>query len=158
MNKLGGGGGGGVLIIFLGGGVPPGPENPNPISDQNIRFSIPYFRPDSKCTLFQTLWCVANSARFTAYGPSWHPKRRSCFSSLRSMSMEAHPISDQNGKIYTPFQTRNARKWYPLGRHIPIWLIYGMWLVKGTGWVIVQTWIALSRVPSEAWPLANSSS
>ena len=43
-----GGGGGGVLIIFLGGGVPPGPENPYPISDRNIRFSIPYFRPDSQ--------------------------------------------------------------------------------------------------------------
>ena len=36
-----------------------------------------------------------------------------------------HPTSDQNGKIYTLFQTRNARKWYPLGRHIPIWHIYG---------------------------------
>ena len=40
---------GGVLTIFLGGGVPPGPENPYPISDQTIRFSVPYFRPDSKC-------------------------------------------------------------------------------------------------------------
>ena len=37
-----------VLIIFLGGGVPPGPENPYLISDQNIRFSIPYFRSDSQ--------------------------------------------------------------------------------------------------------------
>ena len=43
-----GGGRGGELMIFLGGGVPPGPENPYPISDQNIRFSIPYFRPDSQ--------------------------------------------------------------------------------------------------------------
>ena len=59
----GGGGRGGVLIIFLGGGLPPGPENPYPISDQNIRFSTPYFRPDSQNaypisdkmdTLFQT--------------------------------------------------------------------------------------------------------
>ena len=40
--------GGAVLIIFLGGGVPPGPENPYPISDQKIQFSIPYFRPDSQ--------------------------------------------------------------------------------------------------------------
>ena len=39
---------GGVLIIILGGGVPPGPENPYPISDQSIRFSIPYFRPESQ--------------------------------------------------------------------------------------------------------------
>ena len=37
-----------VLIIFLGGGVPPSPKNPYPISDQNIRFSIPYFRPYSQ--------------------------------------------------------------------------------------------------------------
>ena len=50
-------------LLFLGGGVPPGPENPYPISDQNIRFSTPYFRPDSQnaypttdkmYTLFQT--------------------------------------------------------------------------------------------------------
>ena len=42
-------GGEGVLIKFLDGGVLPGTENPYPISDQNILFSIPYFRPDSKC-------------------------------------------------------------------------------------------------------------
>ena len=45
---LPGGGGGGLVILFSGGGVPPGPENPYPISDQDIRFSIPYFRPDSQ--------------------------------------------------------------------------------------------------------------
>ena len=39
---------GGGLIIFLGGSVLPGPENPYPISDQNIRFTVPYFRPDSQ--------------------------------------------------------------------------------------------------------------
>ena len=44
----GGGGGRGEYSMFLGGGVPPGPENLYPISDQNIRFSIPYFRPDSQ--------------------------------------------------------------------------------------------------------------
>ena len=56
----------GVLIIFLGGGVPPGPENHYPISDLTLKMY----------TLFQTLWCVANSAtlnRFTAYGTSWRP-------------------------------------------------------------------------------------
>ena len=39
-----------ILIIFLGGSVLPSPENPYPISDQNIRCSIPYFRPDSHVT------------------------------------------------------------------------------------------------------------
>ena len=33
--------------MFLGGSVPPGPENRYPISDQNIWFSIPYFRPQN---------------------------------------------------------------------------------------------------------------
>ena len=49
----GGGGCGRVLIICLGGGVPPGPGNPYPISDQNIRLSIPYFRPD-----FQNVYLI----------------------------------------------------------------------------------------------------
>ena len=68
----GGGGGGGVLIIFLGGGVPPGPENPYPISDQKYDFLHPISDQTLKMyTLFQTLWCVTISAtlnRFTAYG------------------------------------------------------------------------------------------
>ena len=31
---------------ILGGGVPHGSQNPDPISDQNICFFIPLFRPD----------------------------------------------------------------------------------------------------------------
>ena len=38
----------GVLIVFLGVGVLRSPENPYPISNQNIWFSIHYFRPDSQ--------------------------------------------------------------------------------------------------------------
>ena len=29
------------------------------------------------------------------------------------------------GKVYTRFQTKTAQKPYPLGRHIPVWLIEG---------------------------------
>ena len=36
----------GVLLGILGGGVPPGSPNPDPISDQNMPFSTPIFRPD----------------------------------------------------------------------------------------------------------------
>ena len=36
-----GGGGGGIF----GRGVPPGSPNPDPISDQNIPFSTPVYRP-----------------------------------------------------------------------------------------------------------------
>ena len=35
----------GVLLGIRGGGVPPRSPNPDPISDQNIPFSIPVFRP-----------------------------------------------------------------------------------------------------------------
>ena len=36
----------GVLLGILGGGVPPGSSpNPDPISDQNVSFSTPVFRP-----------------------------------------------------------------------------------------------------------------
>ena len=38
--------GGGVLPGILGGGVPPGASNPDPISDLNMPFSTPVFRPD----------------------------------------------------------------------------------------------------------------
>ena len=47
--------GGGVFPEKLGGGVRHASWNPYPISDQNLWFSLPYFRPDQKFdTLFQT--------------------------------------------------------------------------------------------------------
>ena len=39
-------GGGALLLRIIGGGVPPGSPNPDPISDQNMAFSTPVFRPD----------------------------------------------------------------------------------------------------------------
>ena len=87
-------GGGGGLITLLGGVVPPGAEYPYPISDQNIRFSIPYFRPESlNVSHFSDPVMCGKSAtlnRFTAYGTSWRPKRCSCSFSSRSTSTEAH--------------------------------------------------------------------
>ena len=44
-NCWGGGGGGGILLGILGWVVPPGSPNPDPISDQNMSFSKPIFRP-----------------------------------------------------------------------------------------------------------------
>ena len=76
---------GGVLVIFSGGGVPPGPENPYPISDQNIAFSIPHFRPDS-----QNVYPISATLNgFTAYGTSWRLKRCShIFSSGSNFRLE----------------------------------------------------------------------
>ena len=51
------------IILYLDEIVLPGFENPYPISDHSIWFSIPYFRPDSQMyTLFQTLWDMIISA------------------------------------------------------------------------------------------------
>ena len=49
------GGGGGVLPEKLGRGVRPASQNPYPIYDQNLWFSLPYLWPDHKFdTLFMT--------------------------------------------------------------------------------------------------------
>ena len=37
---------GGVLLDKLGGGVRPASQNPYPIYDQNLRYSLPYLWPD----------------------------------------------------------------------------------------------------------------
>ena len=54
-----------LVLIFLGGGVPPGPENPYTISDQNIRLSIPYFRPDS-----QNVYLISDPVMYGNFGNS----------------------------------------------------------------------------------------
>ena len=47
--------GGGVLPEKLGRGVWPAFQNPYPIYDQNLQFSLPYLWPDKKFdTLFMT--------------------------------------------------------------------------------------------------------
>ena len=46
---------GGVLAEKLGRGVRPTSQNPYPIYDQNLRFSLPYLWPNQKFdTLFMT--------------------------------------------------------------------------------------------------------
>jgi len=47
------GGGGGVFPEKLGGGVRPASQNPYPIYDQNLRYSLPYLWPDQ---IFDTLF------------------------------------------------------------------------------------------------------
>ena len=111
-----------VSSTAWGGGG--GKEFPNPISDLTLKMY----------TLFQTLWFVANSPTLTSFavcGTSWRHKRCSCFFffAINAYGNTRYskngipwpkrwnipPISDQNGKIYTLFQTRNAWKWYPPG-------------------------------------------
>ena len=45
-----------VLQEKFGGGVWPASQNPHPIYDQNLRFSLPYLRPDQNWDiLFMTV-------------------------------------------------------------------------------------------------------
>ena len=44
---------GGILLKKLGRGVRPTSQNPYPVYDQNLRFSLPYLRPHQK---FDTLF------------------------------------------------------------------------------------------------------
>ena len=109
-----------------------------------LRFSIPYFRPDS-----QNVYPISDPVRYGNFSNSqWiygvrdfvTPQMMFAFFSSRSMSTATHVtlkmVSQTKQTEYTPYfrpkwqsytlcQTRKAWKWYRLGRHIPVWLIYG---------------------------------
>ena len=104
---------GGTLIIILGGGVPPGPENPYPISDQNIWFTIPYFRPDQECILHSKMYTLFQTyfQRFFSFATistlCFLPFAMHC--PRRHISIKIYPIPGQKHKIDTLFQTKKAK-------------------------------------------------
>ena len=91
-------GGGGGTPKKLGRVVRPASQNPYPIYDQNLRFSLPYLWPE-----------VASSKKTSNPG-------------LECKNL--YPIYYQNGgkmtKSDTLFRTKTAEKPYPLAPHIPI--------------------------------------
>ena len=93
-----------VLSEKLGGGVRHASWNPYPISDQNLWFSLPYFRPDHKFdTLFQT----------------WSPKARrktNCYGTYtvgvnvkREMVLSPNEEEVASSKKHTQFKNRSAQ-------------------------------------------------
>ena len=108
---------GGVLIIFLGGGVPPGPENPYPISDQNIWFSVPYFRPDSQNVypISDPVMCGNFSNSQWIYGVRDFVVPQTMFAvfffmiNVSNTRYSKNGIPDQTDRIYTLFQTEMAK-------------------------------------------------
>ena len=113
---------------------------PYPISDQNLWFSLPYLRPDQKFdTLFQTwspgAWRVTgarnkllrhvvgvNIKREMVLSPNDEEVANSSkkHTQFKTRVHKPYPISDQNGRNWYPFQTKTAKKPYPLVPHIPI--------------------------------------
>ena len=125
------------LIIFLVGVVLPVPENPYPISKQNIRFSIPYFRPDS-----QNVHPISDPVICGKFGNSIDLWRTGLLDASKDVRVffvrDQHPrkhtlakngIPDQIDGIYsTPyFRTRSMPyfrlEMFPNATPISIWLI-----------------------------------
>ena len=126
----------GILGGGKGGGCRPVLQALNPISDQKMSFSTLVFRR------FQT-WPSSRSYVIITYiraqtKNSSNPFRIRIFlfrsysfgietttTLIRSRNtLENHTqFQIKMGKVYTRFQTKMAQKPYPLGLHIPVWLI-----------------------------------
>ena len=109
---------GGVHIIYLGPGVPPGPENLYPISDQNIQFSIPYFRPDSQnvCPISDPVMCAISELsidlRRRGLRDAPNDVRVYVFFAINvhgNTHFSKNGIPDQTDGIYSLFQTKIAK-------------------------------------------------
>ena len=116
----------GVLPEKLGGGVRHVSWNPYPISDQNLRFSLPYFRPDQKFdTLFQnwspgarrvTSCCGTytvvgvNIEREMVLSPNDEEVANSSkkHTQFKTRVHKPYPISDQNGRNWYPISDQNG--------------------------------------------------
>ena len=116
----------------IGWGVQHASWNPYPISDQNLWFSLPYFRPDQNFdTLFQT-WSLEP-------GP-WPERMTSCYGTymvvgvnikremvlspndkegansskkhtqFKTRRLKPYSVSDQNGRIWNPISNQNGWK------------------------------------------------
>ena len=67
----------GILLEKLGGGVQPASQNPYPIYDQDLQYSLPYLWPDQKFeTLFMTWLLNQNPVSNQRYNKS--PSSNQC--------------------------------------------------------------------------------
>ena len=138
----GGGGGAAVFLVMLGGGLPPGCSTPDPISDQKMSFFTPVFRPGLNQYPFSDLACKKLRHRYLDYNSNKKDFLKSMSKSRISLSvlliwnwnintfvhsrssLENHTLfQTKMNKVCTRFHTETAQKPYPLGWHIPIWLI-----------------------------------
>ena len=134
---------GGVLPKKLGRGVRPASQNPYPIYDQNLWFSVPYLWPDQKFdtlfmtwpinTLFQTCLIIISLVQTSVKGNVYLLLlgRLQDYMCKEVASSKKYEFKTRVQKsvpwfittmaiIDTPFMTKTAEKTYPLGPHIPI--------------------------------------
>ena len=121
----------GVLLGIHGRGVPPGSLNPDPISDQNMPFSIPVFRPDIyvyKGLNYVTItWVRTPTTDLLKFGSndlfwlflflsySFGVKKTDTFIRSRGSLGKPYLISDHNGQHLYPFSDQNGSKTIPFG-------------------------------------------
>ena len=126
---------GAILSEKLGGGVGQASWNPYPISDQNLWFSLLYFRLDQKLdNLFQT-WSLkhprsdqsqrqcSNCTKFRASNSSsWRKHLEMVVSPNDKGVVPSKNMSNRRleCKNRTLFQTRPPKRPYPLALHLPI--------------------------------------
>ena len=133
---------GGILPEKLGGDVRHASWNPYPISDQNLWFSLPYFRPDQKFdTLLQT-WSpgarrvtscystytvvVVNIKREMVLSPNDEEVTNSSkkHTQFKTRVLKPYPISDQNGPNWYPISDQNGWKRHTLWRRTYPYSLY----------------------------------
>ena len=105
----------GVLPEKLGGGVRHASWNPYPISDQNLWFSLPYFRPDQKFDILFQTWSPG-ARRWPEYVTSCHGtytvvgvniKREMVL--LETMSSPPFFLRDKRERTWKPPHARKGR-------------------------------------------------
>ena len=113
-------GSGKVLPEKLGGGVRHASWNPYPISDQNLWFSLPYFRPEALepgawpervTSCYGTYTVVGvNIKREMVLSPNDEEVANSSkkHTQFKTRVHKPYPISDQNGRNWYPVSAQNG--------------------------------------------------
>ena len=113
---------GGLLPEKLGGDVRHASWNPCPISDQNLWFSLPYFRPEALepgawpervTSCYGTYTVVGvNIKREMVLSPNDEEVANSSkkHTQFKSSVHKLYPISDQNGRDWYPISNQNGWK------------------------------------------------
>ena len=108
-------------------GCAAGSPNPDPISDQKMKFFTPVFRPGLEGIMSSLLRLEREEKTFLKLRVEFV-----YFSFFINYNTFIHFLSvlenhtrfqNEVGKVYTRFQTETAQKPYPLERHLPYWLI-----------------------------------
>ena len=111
----------GVLPEKLGGGVRYASWNPYPISDQNLWFSLPFFRPEA---LEPRAWPELATSCYGKYKVDVDIKRKMVLSpndeEVAKSSKKDAQFKTRVPINHTLFQTKAAKKTYPLAPLLPL--------------------------------------